>query len=190
MPDLVRVFISYSHDSEAHRERVRQLAARLRGDGVDAWIDQYSPAPVEGWPRWMKAEFARARFIVVVCSPGYAERFDRGPGHGSGVGWEAMLLQQELYEKGGNTRFIPVFFDGGEQAVPTELRRFRRHCLPTGYDALLRHLVGQLGEEPPVLGPAPTISPLAAATLQSEGARSGSSVRRIPWNAPPLPAQY
>jgi hypothetical protein len=43
----------------------------------------------------MKAEFVRAHFVV-VCSPGYAERFDRGPGHGSGVGWEARIIRQEL----------------------------------------------------------------------------------------------
>ncbi|HYV47836.1 MAG TPA: NB-ARC domain-containing protein [Myxococcaceae bacterium] len=190
MPNHPRVFISYSHDSDEHRDRVRQLAARLRADGIDAWIDQYSPAPVEGWPRWMKAEFARAHFIIVVCSPGYAERFDRGPGHGSGAGWEAMLIQQELYEKGGNTRVIPVFFSGEEQAVPTELRRFTRHPLPTAYDALLRHLTGRLAEAPPILGPPPSSSALLTATLQSEGARPGSGVRRIPWNAPPLPDQY
>jgi hypothetical protein len=36
-----RVFISYSHDSAAHEDRVLALANRLRGDGVDATIDQY-----------------------------------------------------------------------------------------------------------------------------------------------------
>jgi hypothetical protein len=35
-----RVFIGYSHDSEAHRDRVLDLADRLRADHVDAWIDQ------------------------------------------------------------------------------------------------------------------------------------------------------
>ena len=29
-----RVFISYSHDSDEHRERVLALANRLRSDGV------------------------------------------------------------------------------------------------------------------------------------------------------------
>src|SRR5262245_9736683 len=125
MPDHPRVFISYSHDSEEHRERVRRLVARLRGDGVDAWMDQYSPMLGEGWPRWMEAEFARAQFIVIVCSSGYAERFDRGPGYGSGVGWEAVLIRQELYDQGGNTRFVPVLFDGGE-VVPTVLRPYPR----------------------------------------------------------------
>ncbi|HEU5219293.1 MAG TPA: toll/interleukin-1 receptor domain-containing protein, partial [Gemmatimonadales bacterium] len=184
MQSPVRIFISYSHDSDEHRERVRQLAARLRGDGVDAWMDQYSPTPVEGWPRWMKAEFARARFIVIVCSGGYAERFDRGPGQGSGVGWEAVLIRQELYDKGGNARFIPVFFDGEEGTVPAELRPFPRHPLPVGYDALLRHLTGRLGVEVPALGRTPTAGPLPAATLQSEGARFTPGARRTPWNAP------
>lgn len=49
-----RVFISYSHDSEAHRDLVLGLADRLRAEGVESWIDQYVPSfPVQGWLRWM-----------------------------------------------------------------------------------------------------------------------------------------
>jgi hypothetical protein len=41
-------FISYSWDDEEHKAWVKQLAARLRGDGVDVALDQwdYSPAIV------------------------------------------------------------------------------------------------------------------------------------------------
>ena len=35
------VFISYSHDSDEHREKVLGLAERLRQDGLDAQLDQY-----------------------------------------------------------------------------------------------------------------------------------------------------
>ena len=35
-----RVFISYSHDSLEHQQRVLALANQLREDGVEAWIDQ------------------------------------------------------------------------------------------------------------------------------------------------------
>jgi hypothetical protein len=38
-PTPPRVFISYSHDSEAHRERVLALSERLRADGIDADLD-------------------------------------------------------------------------------------------------------------------------------------------------------
>ena len=42
--ERVRVWISYSHDDEAHSERVLRLSERLRGDGIDCWIDQYEQA--------------------------------------------------------------------------------------------------------------------------------------------------
>jgi len=60
----LRVFISYSHDSAAHKETVMRLSARLRKDGIDAQIDQYVRGrPPEGWPRWMldKLEAVRVR---------------------------------------------------------------------------------------------------------------------------------
>jgi hypothetical protein len=42
-----RVFISYSHDSDEHSDRVLELADRLRGNGIDAIIDQYIQFPPE-----------------------------------------------------------------------------------------------------------------------------------------------
>ena len=56
------VFISYSHDSDEHRDLVLDLAGRLRRDGIDAIIDQYVQSPPEGWPAWCEAEIRRARF--------------------------------------------------------------------------------------------------------------------------------
>lgn len=40
------VFISYSHDSDAHRAFVLEFANRLRADGVDCQLDRY----VQGFP--------------------------------------------------------------------------------------------------------------------------------------------
>ena len=37
-----RAFVSYSWDSDAHRRWVRDFATRLRRDGVDAALDQWS----------------------------------------------------------------------------------------------------------------------------------------------------
>jgi len=42
------VFISYSHDSPAHRDSVVALSDRLRADGVECRIDQYEESPPEG----------------------------------------------------------------------------------------------------------------------------------------------
>jgi len=47
--DHIRVFISYSIDSDDHCKAVAGLAARLRDDGLDAVIDQHvNGSPVEG----------------------------------------------------------------------------------------------------------------------------------------------
>jgi len=45
------VFISYSHDSREHMDRVLELSNRLRADGIDCHIDQYEMSLPEGWPR-------------------------------------------------------------------------------------------------------------------------------------------
>ncbi|HEX3527636.1 MAG TPA: hypothetical protein VH988_11240 [Thermoanaerobaculia bacterium] len=37
-----QVFLSYSHDSPEHKDRVLALCNRLRRDGIDAWL---GPAP-------------------------------------------------------------------------------------------------------------------------------------------------
>src|SRR5450759_1044042 len=61
--NAVRVFLRYSWDSDAHKQRVLAVAQRLRNDGVDAWLDRFTTFPAEGWPRWMENEIARAQFV-------------------------------------------------------------------------------------------------------------------------------
>lgn len=46
--DDIKVFISYSHDSPEHKNRVLELSDRLRGDGIDSVIDQYEGSPSQG----------------------------------------------------------------------------------------------------------------------------------------------
>ena len=88
-----KLFISYSHDSPEHEDRVRALADRLRADGIDAHIDQYSPAPPEGWPMWMDEQIRTADFVLLVCTETYSQRVERReqPGKERGVLWEAQF---------------------------------------------------------------------------------------------------
>ena len=66
-----KVFISYSHDSDEHIDRVVDLSNRLRENGIDCQIDQYEESPPEGWPRWMTKQIKGARFVLVVCTEKY-----------------------------------------------------------------------------------------------------------------------
>jgi len=63
-----KVFISYTHDSPEHIDRVLSLANRLRVEGVDCQLDQYEQSPPEGWPRWMERQIEWADFVLVVCT--------------------------------------------------------------------------------------------------------------------------
>lgn len=61
---MPKVFISYSHDTEAHATRVLALANKLRKKGVDSIIDQFIEAPPEGWNQWIDRQIAEADFII------------------------------------------------------------------------------------------------------------------------------
>lgn len=122
------VFVSYSHDSSDHQERVLGLSERLREDGVETILDRYieNGSPPEGWPRWMLNGLDRATHVLCICTETYYRRF-RGqdlPGKGKGVDWEGAIITQELYdERSVSSRFIPVLFTTSDKpSIPEPLR--------------------------------------------------------------------
>src|SRR5271165_394583 len=166
-----RVFISYSHDSLQHQQRVVALANQLRDDGVEAWIDQYIHDPDEGWIRWMRSQVKQADRVLLVFTKTYQRRFEGGEEEGTGLGatFEGVIVTQALYESGGrNEKFRPVVFtEEDAQFIPLELRPFNRYRVdtPDHYQNLLRWLheaprivprkVGPKPDLPPDLPPAP-----------------------------------
>ena len=62
------VFISYSHDNDAHKARVLTLADGLRNKGLAVMIDRYVPFPKEGWPFWCEKQIDEADFVLMVCN--------------------------------------------------------------------------------------------------------------------------
>lgn len=152
------VFISYSHDSPEHDDRVLALSNRLRKEGIDCTLDQYEDSPAEGWPKWMDRQIERADFVLVVCTETYCRRVmgTEEQGKGLGVRWESTLTYQHLYDTGGeNTRFIPVLFESADvEHIPTPLRGATHYCLDTeqGYEDLYRRLTNQPETPRPELG--------------------------------------
>lgn len=153
---MTRVFISYSHDSEAHRAFVLQLANRLRADGLTCEIDQYiNGFPPEGWQRWMETQIEQADFVLLVCTENYFKRY-RGQDAmgGRGVNFEGLVISQTLYDAYyHNTKFIPVLPEGGSfDHVPLPLKQFSVFTLMRDYEALYRVLTAQPEVVVPELG--------------------------------------
>lgn len=148
----IRVFISYSHDTEEHRARVLALSERLRVDGIETILDQYlTGAPAGGWPRWMLDSLDAASYVLVVCTETYHRRF-RGhedPGKGKGVDWEGALITQEIYDARSQTlKFVPVFLESAvDKWIPEPLRSINHYALTSeeAYESLYDFLLDQAG---------------------------------------------
>jgi len=75
---MPRVFISYSHDSKAHSERVLALAQALRGDGIDVELDQFHTDEIVDWPRWCNEQTSKEHsdFVLCICTAEYKRRME------------------------------------------------------------------------------------------------------------------
>jgi tetratricopeptide (TPR) repeat protein len=143
------VFISYSHDSREHVDRVCALSDHLRADGIDCILDQYEFSPPEGWPRWTETQLRIADFVLMICTETYYCRVmgDEKPDTGLGVRWEGHVIYQQIYNKGTiNTKFIPVLLESSKTAhIPDPLQSATHYLVykEDGYEDLYRHLTSQ-----------------------------------------------
>lgn len=161
--DHPKVFISYSHDSTVHSDRVWDLCERLRQNGVDCRIDQHEASPSDGWTRWCRNQVQQADFVLVVCTQTYEQRYEgkEETGKGKGGTWEGFIISQQLYEAAGkNTKFIPVVFCADDLAyIPLEFKSATPYDLSSGarYDSLYYRLTNQPEK---VKSPVGTIQPM------------------------------
>ena len=174
----ITVFISYSHDSQEHLDRVWDLSEQLRLDGIECRIDQHEESPPGGWPRWCKDQVEQSAFVLVLCTENYKLRYEGKAPSGTGLGakWEGYIITQQIYEaEGKDTKFIPIVFsDGDVSHIPVELRGGTYYSVGTdkgpittdkGYIRLLRRLTARPERRPRVVSkevrPLPTVAPQA-----------------------------
>lgn len=157
-----KTFISYSHDSQEHKLWVLQLASRLRDNGVDAILDQWDIGPGGDLPDFMEQGIANSDRVLMICTDRYVEKANRGTG---GVGYEKMIVTADLLRQIGSTRVIPLIRQSGLIVLPTFLSSklyidlSHEDDFETGFDQLLRELLGAPLFQKPKLGVAPTLAP-------------------------------
>lgn len=186
---MPQVFVSYSHDTDAHRDRVLALARRLRGDGVTVAIDADTGpgGPDVGWPQWSQLAAERAERVVVICSQRWAAIYDgrQPPGSGRGAAAEAQVIRQYLYDQAqsnGKVR-VALMASADERHIPVALRPWHWFDLARdhGYAELLGWLRGGTGagaahtQAPPRAAAAPRFAMgfLMAVKMEVEVSRVG-----------------
>ncbi|MDQ7802475.1 toll/interleukin-1 receptor domain-containing protein [Amycolatopsis sp. A133] len=114
------VFVSYAHDSPAHKDQVRRFAELLRDSGAEVVLDQWVPPGRQDWGTWAVRAIVRCDFTIVIASPDYKRAADdlddslRNPG----VQSEAAVIRDELHgdRPRWKRKLLPVVLPGHTKA--------------------------------------------------------------------------
>jgi hypothetical protein len=114
-----RVFVSYSHDSQEHKDWVLKLSTRLLANGVDVILDQWDLSLGGDLPRFMALGLTGANRVLAICTSTYVDRANAGEG---GTGYETMILTAQVMRNITTDRIIPVLRNnGGPDLTPVFL---------------------------------------------------------------------
>ncbi len=153
-----KVFISYAWESRDHKQWVKELAVRLRVDGVELILDQFELWPGDQLPEFMEKSVRTSDAVLIVCTPSFKEKSDKRAG---GVGYEGSVITAEVLSGAPRRKFIPLLRRGEwKNSAPSWLLGtvyldFRRDAdqLEEAYSELLATLHGRREAPPPIGSP-------------------------------------
>jgi len=150
-----RVFISYSQESEAHKQRVHALADRLRAEGIGIILDRdCGPGgPDEGWDTWSGRQAEIAEVVILVFTPVYRRCWDGEQPQSvrQGATHETKVLYRRLYEAGAEVDFCRVltFEDDHKNCIPKFIAGLHNFDANRDYADIVAWL-RKLGAAPPL----------------------------------------
>ncbi len=156
----VRVFISYSWDSDEHKDWVRELADCLATNGIGITLDQYDLQIGQDRFHFMETSVRDADAVLCVCTPTYVSKAnDRA----SGAGVETSLMTPQFFNRVQTSKqFIPLIRQSdGVPETPDYLSSliyvdFRDDStFNSAMESLLRHLHREPRHRKPQVGPKP-----------------------------------
>jgi TIR domain len=171
MSDVQTVFVSYSWDSNDHKNWVRHLAERLVSNGVHVHLDQWDVQYGESLTQFMEEKIPESDFVLIICTPAYAVKSTQRQG---GVGYEAQIVSARIAASIPRSKFVPIIRSGelgpGEPdcAVPphfqgimmVDMRQEAQYNAM--FENLLRHIYGQSAvKRPPIDNPPDFAAPVA-----------------------------
>ena len=117
---IPKIFISYAWENTAHKIWVKQLATKLRKDGVETILDQWELSPGDQLSAFMERSVRASDFVLIVCTPVYRDKSDNRTG---GVGYEGDIMTAEVATGVDRRKFIPLLkTDNWKLSAPSWLR--------------------------------------------------------------------
>src|SRR6266404_5552879 len=158
---MARCFISYSWDSNEHRDWVRQLGCDLVDNGVDVLLDQWDVVPGDDLAAYMETSIRESDCVLLICTLAFARKANEGHG---GVGYEKTIVTGELFQSTSAGKFVPILRAGEPSELPSYLRsrRFLDFRIDESYgvalEELLRHIHRTPLYERPKIGKVPNFA--------------------------------
>ena len=142
-----KVFISYSHDSEEHKDWVRKFAEGLKNNGVNVILDQWHIRLGSDITIFMERNLEESDRVLVVCTEEYLEKAKRLKG---GVGYERMIVTSEIASDLNTSKFIPVLKEGGTELLPPYFatRKYIDFRVAALFDEKFKELLHELHDVP------------------------------------------
>jgi hypothetical protein len=123
------VFISYSWDSEEHKQWVLKLANYLISKGgLDIILDQYDLIAGKDMNYFMENGLETADKVLMILTPNYKLKANKREG---GTGFEYSIISGELYDiQKSNNKLIPILREGSRStSSPTYLKTKIYHSM-------------------------------------------------------------
>ena len=143
-----QVFISYSHDSDEHKNWIIQLATRLRSNGVDIILDAWNTKLGSDLASFMERGLSKSQRVICVCSDNYLVKANEGKG---GAGYEKQIMTSELVVDQNTNWVIPLIVNNSfTKKTPTFLgvRKYISFEDPKLYEAKYEELLRDILDEP------------------------------------------
>lgn len=158
-------FISYSWDSDEHIHWVLKIAADLLRNGINVLIDEWDLSDHgNDLHHFMEEGIREADFVIIVCTPNYAERANSRSG---GVGVESSIITGEYYNTKYVQKYIPLIRKETNElsdCLPSYLKGklaiifSDNQSYESSFESLLRRIADKPRFKKPKLGEFPELS--------------------------------
>lgn len=112
--ERLKIFISYSWDSDKHKKWVLSFAKKIKEKGgFEIILDQIDfKSGMHTWET-MKKSIISADKVIIILTEKYKSKAENNHG---GVGYEFSIIKQDLFKLISNEKYIPILKDGNRES--------------------------------------------------------------------------